>query len=168
MKALHRMLLLLALGLPASALAQNTQVAFGGLKHDTSLPVEMSGDKLTVDQADGSAIFSGNVMIGQGDMRITAGKVRVEYKTDTQDDATGKIARLLLSDGVSIVNGSEAAEAQQAEYSIDSGTIVMTGSVILTQGANALSSERMVIDLKTGSAVLEGRVKTIFQPGSGN
>lgn len=146
------------------AFAQGAQVPFGGLKHDASLPVEITADQLSVDQADGSAMFVGNVVIGQGEMRLSAGKVRVEY-TAEGGDPTGRIRRLMASGGVTLVNGSEAAEAQEAEYTIATGTIVMKGDVILTQGANALSSQRMVVDLGSGLATLEGRVKTILQSG---
>ena len=54
--------------LAAPALAQN--VAFGGMTADTSAPVEVAADNLAVDQADGSAVFTGNVVIGQGEMRL--------------------------------------------------------------------------------------------------
>ncbi len=144
--------------------AQGTQVPFGGLQHDTTLPVEITADQLSINQQDGTALFVGNVVVGQGEMRLSAGKVKVEYAA-AGDDATGRISRLLASGGVTLVNGDEAAEAQEAIYSIDTGTIVMTGDVILTQGANALSSQRMVVDLNSGLATLEGRVKTIIQTG---
>lgn len=154
---------LLALGLPIAAHAQ-AQVAFGGLKHDSTLPVEISADQLQVDQSDGSATFSGNVQIGQGDMRLSAGKVRVEYATG--DDTTGEISRLLASDGVTLVNGAEAAEAREAVYTISSGVIVMTGGVILTQGQNALSSEKLTVNLQSGTGTMDGRVKSIIQTGA--
>ena len=41
----------------------------------------------------------------------------------------------------------------------------MTGDVLLTQGASALTSERMVVNLTTGTAQMAGRVKTILQTG---
>nr|WP_282569025.1 LptA/OstA family protein [Aliiroseovarius sp. S2029] len=154
---------MLALVLPIAAHAQ-AQVAFGGLKHDSSLPVEISADLLQVDQSDGSATFSGNVQIGQGAMRLTAGKVRVEYATG--DDTTGEISRLLASDGVTLVNGAEAAEAREAIYTIASGVIVMTGDVILTQGQNALSSEKLTVNLQSGTGTMDGRVKSIIQTGA--
>lgn len=144
--------------------AQGTTVPFGGLQHDTSLPVEISADQLVINQADGTATFSGNVFIGQGEMRISAELVLVEYSA-AEGSSTGQIVRLLASGGVTLVNGSEAAEAERAEYSIDTGTIVMTGNVILTQGSNALAAERMVLNLNTGIATMEGRVRTIFQAG---
>jgi lipopolysaccharide export system protein LptA len=42
----------------------------------------------------------------------------------------------------------------------------MTGDVLLTQSGSALSGQKLVIDLKAGTGVMEGRVQTVFQPGS--
>ena len=157
---LRTAVLALALGLaPLSALAQGAEVAFGGLKQDTTLPVEIQADTLKVDQGDGSATFSGNVLVGQGDMRMTAALVRVEYAA-----GGGAIQRLHASGGVTVASGGEAAEAAEAIYSIDSGNIVMTGDVLLTQGASALSGQKLVVNLKTGTGTMEGRVQTVFQP----
>ena len=50
-------------------------------------------------------------------------------------------------------------------YDVAAGTILMEGDVLLTQGANALSSERLTIDLNAGTGALDGRVRTIFTPG---
>ncbi|SPF78995.1 Lipopolysaccharide export system protein LptA [Aliiroseovarius pelagivivens] len=154
--------LLVALCLPVAAFAQSN-VAFGGLKHDSSLPIEISADQLTVDQASGAATFQGNVTIGQGDMRLSAGKVRVEYATGT--DTTGEISRLHATNGVTLVNGAEAAEAREAVYTIATGMVVMTGGVILTQGQNALSSDKLTVNLRTGTGQMDGRVKSIIQTG---
>lgn len=65
-------LLALALIWPLAAHAQGTDITFGGLKQDTSLPVEVTADSLQVDQANGAATFDGNVLIAQGDMRLSA------------------------------------------------------------------------------------------------
>lgn len=148
---------------PASA--QGADVAFGGLRHDASLPVEITADELTVDQASGSAVFAGNVVAGQGSLRLSAGNVRVEY-AGGQGDGTGRVDTLRATGGVTLVNGGEAAEASEAVYSVSAGEIVLSGDVLLTQGGNALSGEKLTIDLGTGSGRMEGRVKTIFQTGT--
>ena len=150
-----------ALALPlGTALAQGTNVAFGGLKADTRLPVEVTAENLTVNQADGSAVFVGDVLVTQGEMRMQAGEIRVEY------DATGKgIARLFASGGVIVVNATDAAEAAQAVYTIASGEVVMTGGVLLTQGQAAIKGDRLVINLQTGTGRMEGGVTTTFTPG---
>ncbi|WP_417278641.1 lipopolysaccharide transport periplasmic protein LptA [Celeribacter sp.] len=153
--------LIFTLGLSQPAHAQGTQIAFGGLKHDSSLPIEVTSDQLSVDQGTGKALFSGNVVIGQGPMRLTAQTVEVIYASEG-----GKIARLLASGGVTMINAGEAAEAQRAEYDLESATVVLTGNVLLTQANSALSGERMVIDLDTGTGRMDGRVKTILQSGN--
>jgi len=158
----HIIAILLALLLPVAAFAQ-AQISFGGLEHDSSLPVEIEADSLTVDQGDGSATFSGNVLIGQGEMRISASRVRVEYASAA--DQAGQVSRLHASGGVTLVSGSEAAEAQDAIYTIASGLIVMTGNVILTQGQNALSADKLTVNLKAGTGTMDGRVRSIIQIG---
>ncbi|WP_236626170.1 lipopolysaccharide transport periplasmic protein LptA [Actibacterium mucosum] len=143
-----------------AALAQGAQVAFGGLKQDASLPVEVTADSLEVNQADGSAVFTGNVLIGQGEMRLSADKVRVEYNTSGGIDKMHAMGKVLL------VSGGEAAEANEAVYTIETASIVMTGSVILTQGDNALSGQTLTVDLASGTGRMEGRVSTVFNPSS--
>ncbi len=157
---MFRIALAIALILSMPAMAQQAQVAFGGLKQDTSLPVEIEADNLVVNNADGSAEFSGNVLVGQGDMRLTAGSIRVEYGADGKS-----INRLIASGGVTLANASEAAEAREAIYTIASGEVIMTGDVLLTQGQTALSGQKLIIDLKAGTGRMEGRVQTTFIPG---
>ncbi|QFU07112.1 Lipopolysaccharide export system protein LptA precursor [Rhodobacteraceae bacterium THAF1] len=149
----------LLLLLTGPAIAQG-QVDFGGLTQDTSLPVEVTADQLDVNQNDGSAVFNGNVLVTQGEMRLTAQRILVNYAG--QD--LGRIQTLNATGGVTLVNGAEAAESQEAVYDIDSGEVVMTGEVLLTQGQTALSGNRLVIDLETGTGRMEGRVRTIFEP----
>jgi lipopolysaccharide export system protein LptA len=42
----------------------------------------------------------------------------------------------------------------------------MMGQVLLTQGRNAISAERMSVDLDGGTAEMSGRVRTLIQPGA--
>lgn len=151
----------LLVALSAPAVAQGTQVAFGGLRQDPNAPVEVTSDTLSVSQKDGTAIFLGNVVVGQGTMRLSAGKVEVVY----QEDGDG-IERLQASGGVTLVSEQDAAEAESADYDIKEGVIVMTGNVLLTQGPSALSAERMTVDIDAGTAHMSGRVKTVLKSGS--
>ena len=147
------------LGLVPALSAQGTSVAFGTMRQDTDLPVEVTAEQLSVDQDSGTAIFTGDVLIGQGEMRLSAPRVLVVYK----DGQTG-IERLEATGGVTLVSGPDAAEAERADYNIDTGVIVMTGDVLLTQGQSALTSDRLTVNLDDGTALMNGRVKTILQP----
>ena len=137
-----------------------TNVDLGGIEVDTSAAIEVTADSLSVDQDSGRAVFDGNVIIVQGDLRLTAGQVEVIYGTDTS-----QIARLVASEGVTFVTADEAAEAQSADYDIDTGLLVLTGDVLLTQGPSAISAGQMTINVTDGTASMEGRVRTILQQG---
>ncbi|MFO8127576.1 lipopolysaccharide transport periplasmic protein LptA [Yoonia sp.] len=137
-----------------------TNVELGGIEVDTSAAIEVTADSLTVAQESGSAVFDGNVIIAQGDLRLTADQVTVIYGTDTSE-----ITRLIASGGVTFVTADEAAEAQNADYDIKSGLLVLTGDVLLTQGPSAISAGQMTINVTDGTASMEGRVRTVLQQG---
>lgn len=146
-------------GLATLASAQGASVALGGIDADPTAPVEITADSLSVDQSNGRAVFSGNVKIGQAELRLSADRVEVIYS-----DASGSISRLLASGGVTFVTATEAAEAQSAVYDIAGGTLLLTGDVLLTQGRTALSSQNMSIDLAAGTAELTGGVRSVIEP----
>lgn len=151
----------LFVSLSVPAFAQGTQVAFGAIQQDTSAPVEVTADELAVDQETGAATFTGNVVIGQGDMRLSAPRVLVVYS-----QSQSGIDRLEATGGVTLVSGPDAAEGQRADYNVADGVIVMSGDVLLAQGQNALSADRMTVNLDDGTARMQGRVRTILQAGN--
>ncbi len=152
--------LVLTLSLAAASAEAQQKIAFGELNQDTSLPVQVTADQLAVNNADGTAVFSGNVVVTQGEMKLAAAEVKVSYGTEQND-----IESLVASGGVTVANLGDAAEAQEAVYTIDSGVIVLSGNVLLTQGPSAMAGSRLTINLKDGTGVMEGRVTTTFQPG---
>jgi len=139
--------------------AQGTNVAFGGLRGDPSLPVEIVADSLNVNQTDGTALLIGSVVISQGEMKLSADQVFVVYNT-----GVAGIQRLEAEGNVLLVNGTDAAEAQRADYSIDTGIVTMTGDVLLMQGPAAITGDRMQVNLIDGTAQITGRVRTVLQP----
>ncbi len=156
---IQMILLICAAAMSSGAQAQGMQVAFGSTVQDSGLPVEVTAENLDVDQTDGTAIFTGNVLIGQGQMRLSAPRVLVVYL----EDRSG-IARLSATGGVTLVSGDDAAEGREADYNVQSGMIEMSGDVLLVQGATALTADRMSVDTVAGTARMSGRVKTVLQP----
>lgn len=153
-------IMFVVLALLPPALAAQTDIAIGGLTADPTAPVEVSADSLSVDQTTGEAIFAGNVVIGQGEMRIAAARVVIVY-----DEASGAITRLTASGGVTFVTATEAAEANEAVYDLAGQMLTLSGDVLLTQGASAISADRMVVDLAAGTARMDGRVRTVLTQG---
>lgn len=157
-----------ALAVPSAA---QTPGPFGGFKHDRTAPIEITANALEVRQAENLAIFSGEVIAGQGTLRLTADRVEVLYdQEDTSDSETGAIKNMQAEGSVFLSNGSETAQGGWAEYDVESGMVRMGGSVVLTQGQNVISGDSLVIDLTEGTGRIEGsgtgRVKSIFTPSS--
>ncbi|SHJ00521.1 LptA/OstA family protein [Wenxinia saemankumensis] len=148
---------LAALALLSGPASAQSSLSLGQIDVDPTAPVEITADSLSVDRETGRATFTGNVRVGQGELRLAAANVDVLY-----DEATGEVAELDASGGVTFATATEAAESDAAVYDIASGLLTLTGDVLLTQGPNALSSDRMVIDLASGTAELTGGVRTVF------
>ncbi|MGI3164271.1 LptA/OstA family protein [Pseudooceanicola sp. 200-1SW] len=147
---------LLAALAAAPVAAQQTTVPFGS-QSDSSAPIQVESESLSVSQDNGAAIFDGNVLIEQDNMRLSAARVEVIY-----DEAQSKIASLAASGGVTLVSGDDAAEAERADYDVTSGALVLSGDVLLVRGPSTIAAERMRVDVDAGTAQLEGRVRTFL------
>ena len=106
-RALAGLALILSLAMAGAAPAQ--EVAFSGLRADPTQPVTVDADNLTVNQADGSAVFTGKVVVVQGDMKLSADRVQVEYGQDRK-----AIESLHATGNVVLASATDAANAGQA------------------------------------------------------
>lgn len=161
LRALPATLALCALIAPAGLHAQGAPVNFSGVKVDTARPIEVTADQLSVNQTDGVAIFTGNVIVIQGEMRLTAPEVQVNYV----QGAAGRIERIHALGGVTLVSANEAAEGREAVYTVADDTVVFTGDVLLTQTGNTLAGDVLTVNIKEGTGRMEGRVRTVLQTG---
>lgn len=152
------LLLIAAFAGPSAA-----QTGFGQAQ-DVGQPVEVTSDSLQVDQSTGLATFVGNVLIGQGGMRLSADRVVVTYAANNPQ----KISKLNAQGNVTLASGTDAAEAGSAEYDVGSGNVVLKGDVLLTQGQNVLSGQTVTVNLANGTANASGRVRSVLQPGNSN
>jgi len=146
------------------ALAQQTdsaKITFGGLKGDPNQPVTVTSRALTVDEEKGTALFEGDVLVVQGQMRLSAQLVRAFY-----DNKAAKIEKLVAEGDVILVNAEDAAMGERAEYLVSKGLVTMLGDVTLTQGAATFTAARLIADLTTGLGQLEGGVTSTFTPAA--
>ena len=142
--------------------ADSAAITFGGLKGDPKAPVTVTSESLTVDETARTAVFTGNVVVVQGEMRLSAAEVRVEYEAEAN-----RIARLWATGGVLLVNAKDAAQSQNADYVIDTGIVTMMDDVVLTQGPATFTAQTFVADMKTGLGQLQGEVRSTFTLSDG-
>jgi lipopolysaccharide export system protein LptA len=138
---------------PLLAVAPALGQGGSGLKgHDSSAPVDVGADRIEVQDRANRAIFSGNVQARQGNMTLNSARLTVVYANgrDVQ------IQRLEASGGVTLRTPTETARSQYAIYDLGRGLVTMIGGVNLQQGANHVQGGRLVLDLDTHRAVLDG------------
>lgn len=157
MKAMNRLSLLIAAPLALAALVALSPASGQGgassLKgHDTNQPVDVASDRIEVmDRAD-RAVFSGNVQVRQGALQLSAARLTVAYS----DTRGVQIQRLDASGGVTLRSPSETARSQFAIYDLGRRLVTMIGGVTLVRGENRIQGGRLVLDLDSGRAVMDG------------
>ena len=104
------------------------------------------------DRAD-RVVLAGGVKVTQAGMTVTSQRMTVAYTRSGSTD----VNRLDATGGVVVTKGNEVAKGNVAIYDLDKRLITMVGNVQLTQGANRLNGGRLVIDLNSGKATVDGR-----------
>ncbi|MEM1363202.1 MAG: lipopolysaccharide transport periplasmic protein LptA [Pseudomonadota bacterium] len=149
-----------------AALSQGTGIQLQSVEENQQEPVEVTSDLLTVDQLKGTALFTGDVIVIQGEIRLNAPEMLVQYIILPDGTVGSEVDTITASGGVIMVTPTEEAASEEAVYTPAREEVVMTGDVLLTQGPNTLNGARLVFDVETGQGQMEGRVRTVLQPGS--
>ena len=142
--------LLLIPALAAVAPASGQQSGRSGF--NSNAPVDVAADRIEVQDRADRAIFSGNVIARQGNMTMNAARLTVAY-TDTSGV---DVQRLEASGGVTLRTPSETARGNFAIYDVNRRIVTLTGGVHLTQGQNRVQGGRLVLDLNSHRAVMDG------------
>ena len=140
----------LALTAAQPAAGQGATSALRG--HNTNAPVDVAADRIEVQDRADRAVFSGNVIARQASLQLNAARVTVAYS-----DAGGiQIQRIDASGGVTVRSPSETARGQFAIYDLRSKLITLLGGVTLTRGDSRVQGGRLVLDLNSGRAIMDG------------
>ncbi len=115
-------------------------------------PVDYAADRIELQDRAERVVLSGNVVVNQGDLRLTAARTIVDY---TNTDAL-RIQRITATGGVSVTRGSENARGNVSVYDFNRRTITLVGDVALRRGTDTLNGGRLVIDLNTGVSSVDG------------
>lgn len=160
MTMLRIVLAVLSFGLWAVAAAAQTGITLEVTASDPDAPIEIKSANLEVDRETGLAIFTGDVVVVQADLRMTAARVEVTY-----DEAARKVQRVVAIGEVVYASPREEAEAQEAVYEPATGRLQMRGEVLVVQEGTAIAGDVLDADLTTGEAVMTGNVRSIFGSG---
>ena len=141
----------------SAALAQVTQQgSVSALKgHNTNAPVDVQADRIEVQDRADRAVFSGNVHAVQAEMTLDTPRLTVAYSNGPGGGNT-QIQRLDAAGGVTVKSPSETAKGDFGIYDLNRKLITLIGNVQLNQRQNQVNGARLVIDLDSGRAVVDG------------
>jgi lipopolysaccharide export system protein LptA len=140
-----------------AALAQvKQQSSVSALKgHDTNAPVDVSADRIEVQDRADRALFTGNVHAVQAEMTLDTPRLTVAY-SNAQGGGNPQIQRLDAAGGVLVKSPTETAKGDFGIYDLNRKLITLIGNVQLNQQQNQVNGSRLVIDLDSGRAVVDG------------
>jgi lipopolysaccharide export system protein LptA len=171
--------------------SQNPAGALG--ERNKNQPVQIDAATLEVHDKSKTATFSGNVRVVQGDTTMKCQTLVVFYGQEIgigedKEAATSppgpkpapltsaqNIRRIEAHGGVTVVSKDQNATGDLGVYDLASKTITLTGNVVVSQGANVIHGDRVVVDTTTGNARVESstagaapsRVRALIVPNSG-
>lgn len=139
--------------------AQDSVSALKG--HDSDAPVDVNADRLEVQDRADRAVFVGNVRVRQAALTLDTQRLTIAYSSS----GGIQIDRLDASGGVTVRSPSETARGNFGIYDLNRKLITLVGDVVLTRGGSQISGSRLVIDLDSGRAVIDGGPAGVGQSG---
>jgi lipopolysaccharide export system protein LptA len=174
---------------PASA--SNSAAIFPGT--NSKEPISIDADKLVYYDKDHKAIYSGNVVVIQGDTKMTCTVMTVfldrspaqgqnqaaatAQKPNTAPDGQSSpsgdsgVKHLEATGPVTVISKTQVATGDSGRYDKAENKVWLIGHVTLSDGQNVTKGDMLTYDLKTGQATIDptksGRVHGQFIQNSG-
>jgi lipopolysaccharide export system protein LptA len=156
-------------------------------------PVSIEADKLVYFDKEQRAVYSGNVVVIQGDTKMTCSMMTIfmekgpapsdaptpapdaakadANKSGAAPSASSSHVRHLDAAGpVTVISKTQVATGDRGSYDKAQNKVWLIGNVTLSDGGNVTKGDKLTYDLTTGQATVDtgaaGRVKGLFIPGS--
>jgi lipopolysaccharide export system protein LptA len=168
-RRLRLLAVLATLATPHAAAAQSSATdIFSGFQTQSKDPIEVNSETLEVYEEGKQrvTVFSGGVTVTRGKTTLKAATIKLFSELEpTSADAFTRIeaaGKIWVNSGDQTVTGASAVVDMKAK------TITVSGGVVLSQGSNILTGTRLVVNLATGRARVEGSTRGVFTPGEAN
>lgn len=155
---LKSLLLTSLLAMSSSALA---------LKGDTDQPINIESGSQSLDMETNKVIFSDNVVITQGSIKVNAAQVTITRPEGKKEviDATGSPVTFQQT----LDNGKPVkGKGNKVHYDLATEFLILTGNAELKQESSFIRAEKITYDVKKqqlkASSGGKSRVKTVLYP----
>lgn len=136
-------------------------------------PIMLGSDTQSINQADHTQVLDGRVEVIQADARLRADHVVITYAPpEGGSSGFGPLSTIEATGNIYYVTPDSTVKGDKAVYTKSSDTMVLTGEVILTQGQNVTTGNRLVSQVGAGITTMDadavgaakGRVRTVVYP----
>jgi lipopolysaccharide export system protein LptA len=165
MRSIGIILAMLVLSGSATAQVRQEQPTSALKGHNSNAPVDVTADRIEVQDRSDRAIFAGNVHVTQAELSLETPRLTVAYSGGQGGGTNVQIRRLDAAGGVVVKSPSETARGDFGIYDLDRKLITLIGNVELTRQNDRVSGARLVIDLDSGRAVVDGGPPGVNQSG---
>ena len=128
------------------------------LPEDANQPIEIEALSVIVDETTGFNEFSGNAVVRQGSLLLSAELIQVQ--TDNEE-VVSMIAKGSLEQPARYTQSQENQErfikatATQITYDVDGGMIFLVGNARLVQGFDSFSGETLDYDIDNDKVIVK-------------
>lgn len=141
------------------------------LPSDANQPIRLLADKATYSESTGVTSYSGNVLITQGTLKLTANNITVNLsKSRSINSAVATGSPATMQQMISQEKGLAKGQANKIDYNAVSGIVTLSGNAKLVQNGASFAGNVIRYSLKAGDveATAGGsqRVELIFPPNS--
>jgi lipopolysaccharide export system protein LptA len=138
-------------------------------------PLNIDAGKLDYFDVEQKLVYSGSVIVTNGPSTLKASRITIllEGKGAAPAGTSNDRVKHIDADGpVTLVSKDQIGTGDHGSYDKAENRVLLTGNVTLTQGDNVVKGERLVYDVTSGVASIQGgaaqggRVRSTFTPGS--
>jgi lipopolysaccharide export system protein LptA len=162
--------------------------ALQGFSQNRDKPIKINSATLEVRDKDKVATFAGDVHLVQGDTTMRSKTLVVFYDDDpaakpaakppaaAQGAQTGaqqnqQIKRVEAKGDVIVTQKDQTATGESGIFDMRANTVTLLGNVIISQGPNVVSGEKLTVDMTTGVSRVECakppcRVRALLNPSA--
>ncbi len=164
--------LFIAAAAPAIAKGRSGGILPGASAKD---PLNIDAGKLDYFDREQKLVYSGSVIVTNGPSTLKATRITIflEGKGAPGGATSNDRVKHIEADGpVTMVSKDQIGAGDHGSYDKAESKVYLTGNVTLTQGENIVKGERLVYDVTTGIATVQGgggqagRVRSTFAPGA--
>ncbi|MGB0477824.1 MAG: LptA/OstA family protein [Parvibaculales bacterium] len=160
MRLLPTFFVTLALLLPLAA-APRAEAQALRFATDSTAPIDLAAGLMVWQRAAGHAQLNKDAQMRQGPLTLSADQLAIKFADNGTAENIRADGQVVLLSAASDDSAPRRATARQAFVDLEGQTIILTGDVTMTDGADAarqLSGARLSLDMVSGRARLTGGV----------